>query len=101
MVRKILMIFGCLLAFVVFGAAEGDCGTTSEDSGPPKGWNSVHLGDTENQVLSEMGEPRDKQRLESGSEFGESRTECWYYGDVNSYQICFNDAGEVDAKNDY
>lgn len=97
--RRLAVIAASVAMIVAFGAAD-DCSGTSSDEGPPKGWSKVHPGDYDYQVRQVLGKPNDKQHFESGGEFG-SKSECWYYGGPGQYQICFDENGRVDSKNDY
>jgi len=68
---------------------------------------SVHMGDSKDSVIAELGTPDDSQHMESSSEFGDSTNDCIYYNvkgkdwtDLDRYQLCFSD-GKLDSKNQY
>ena len=51
-------------------------------------WPRVEIGMSEAEVRMILGSPNHTQVFETEG----SRSECWYYGDVNDYQLCFDES---------
>jgi hypothetical protein len=60
----------------------------------------VKMGVSESEVVAILGKPNDAQTMDAAG----SHSECWYYGDVGEWQVCFDDIMGpygVSSKNHY
>ena len=89
-----------LLAVLLAGLA-GFAGCQEATQEQRDGLSGVSIGDPMSRVTQLAGEPDSRQSFDRADPLGGApvHTECWYYGiDV---QVCFDERGRVESKNDY
>jgi outer membrane protein assembly factor BamE (lipoprotein component of BamABCDE complex) len=92
--RKLIIMLIAALSILVTATAclEDPAAAEEAVSGKPQTtlatqMKRVEIGMSEKQVVDILGKPNDAQIMEAAG----SHNECWYYGDIGEWQLCFDD----------